>query len=206
MPFPSDFRARLRYCQRFPISTSGTVNTAQVYSLRLSSLYDPDYTGTGHQPYQYDTLTSIYNKYIVEKVDFKIRVRQETSSPVSSLWTGISVITDTNVAASAQGDTLDEIRERSTALAKPIPTLSNSENYVEWKGSVVNHKAFGITPTQYYGDDPTFGAAYNANPTRQLFLELFLVDPAAGSSATVYADVELVFHAKFYGYVAPAQS
>ncbi len=53
-PFAADFLVRLRYFEQVTVSTTSSVNTASVYSFRLNSLYDPNYSGTGHQPYQFD--------------------------------------------------------------------------------------------------------------------------------------------------------
>ncbi len=206
MPFADNYKVRLRYCDRPQLTTTGSVNTAVVYSFRLGSLFDPDYTGTGHQPYMYDQLTSVYNKYIVEEVEWHVRFRQIAASPLTTLWCGLSLITDTNVAASASGDTLNEIRERSTALTAPLAAVNNSSNFKSWRGKVSLRKLFGLSAAQYYGDQEDFAALYNANPSRQCFLELFLIDPDSGSSTTVEADVELVYHAKMFGFVAPAQS
>ncbi len=206
MPFAENYRVRLRYCDRVQLTTTGSVNTAVGYTFRLGSLYDPDYTGAGHQPYMYDQLTGIYNKYIVEKVQYRVRFRQVAASPITSLWCGYSLLTDTNSAASAVGDTINEIRERSTALVSPLAAVNNAANFKTWSGSVVLRTLFGISEAQYYGDQEDFAAIYNANPTRQCFLELFLIDPDSGSSTTVEADIELVYHAKLFGYVAPAQS
>ncbi len=206
MPFADNYRVRLKYCDKVQLTTTGSVNTAVVYSFRLGSLFDPDYTGTGHQPYMYDQLTAIYNKYIVEKVDYEVRFRQIASSPITSLWCGMSLITDTNVAASASGDTLNEIRERSTALVRPIAAVNNAANFVKFRGSVVLKNLYGLSDAQYYGDQEDFAALYNANPSRQCFLELCLLDPDSGSSTTVEADIQLIYHAKMFGFVAPAQS
>ncbi len=206
MPFAENYRVRLKYCDKVQLTTTGSVNTAVAYTFRLGSLYDPDYTGTGHQPYMYDQLTTIYNKYIVEKVDYRVRFRQIASSPITSLWCGLSLLTDTNVAASASGDTLNEIRERSTALLAPLAAVNNAANFKTWSGSVVLRQLFGVSEMQYYGDQEDFAALNNANPTRQCFLELCLMDPDSGSSTTVEADIELIYHAKMFGFVAPAQS
>ncbi len=206
MPFAENYKVRLRYCDRPQLTTTGSVNTAVGYTFRLGSLYDPDYTGTGHQPYMYDQLTTIYNKYIVEKVDYKVRFRQIAASPLTTLWCGMSLLTDTNSAASAVGDTLNEIRERSTALIRPLAAVNNAANFQIFEGSVLLRQLFGVSAAQYYGDQEDFAAINNANPSRQCYLELCLVDPDSGSSTTVEADVELVFHAKMFGFVAPAQS
>lgn len=206
MPFADNYRVRLKYCDRVQLTTTGSVNTAVGYTFRLGSLYDPDYSGAGHQPYMYDQLTGIYNKYIVEKVEYRVRFRQVAASPITSLWCGMSLLTDTNSAASAVGDTINEIRERSTALASPLAAVNNAANFKTWKGSVVLRKLFGISEAQYYGDQEDFAALYNANPSRQCFLELFLIDPDSGSSTTVEADVEMIYYAKMFGFVAPSQS
>ncbi len=206
MPFAENYRVRLKYCDRVQLTTTGSVNVAVGYSFRLGSVYDPDYTGTGHQPYMYDQLTTIYKKYVVESVSYSVRFRQVAASPITSLWCGFSLLTDTNAAASAVGDTINEIRERSTALTAPLAAVNNAANFKTWKGNVVLRRLFGISEMQYYGDEDDFAAMYNANPSRQCFLELFLIDPDSGSSTTVEADVELTYHVKMFGFVAPGQS
>jgi len=45
-----------------------------VYTYRLNSLYDPDETGTGSQPYGFDELMAFFNRYRVEMVDVEIEV------------------------------------------------------------------------------------------------------------------------------------
>ena len=40
--------------------------------MKLNSLYDPDFTGGGHQPYLYDTMTATYANYRVYAASVKI--------------------------------------------------------------------------------------------------------------------------------------
>jgi hypothetical protein len=47
---------------------------------RLNSLYDPDYTSTGKQPYYYDSLAGIYDRYRVFKTDYVIYCSSSQSS------------------------------------------------------------------------------------------------------------------------------
>lgn len=64
---PEKIFIKYRYCDY--LSFSGT-NDAYVY--RCNSLYDPDYTGGGHQPRNFDQMSSIYAKYSVNAFKFKI--------------------------------------------------------------------------------------------------------------------------------------
>jgi hypothetical protein len=37
-----------------------------MHHFRTTAVYDPDYTGTGHQPYGFDQHSRLYNHYIVD--------------------------------------------------------------------------------------------------------------------------------------------
>ncbi len=205
MPFAATFLVRLRYAEVVSISTAGSSPTATAYTFRLNSLYDPNYTATGHQPYQYDQLTGIYNNYLVSRADFKVRFR-DISRSSSGIWVGASVFTDTNVADSASGAVLSTIREKAVTRCAPFATQDNKENWNSFTGFVDIARAFGISSVQYNGDLSEFAGVYNGNPTRTMYLELFIVDPNSGSSQTTDVDIEIIFHAKMWGYKGPAQS
>lgn len=60
---PKSTRARLRYKAYVYLNPgAGSVST-QVF--RANSLFDPDYTGVGHQPIGFDQLAAMYDHYIV---------------------------------------------------------------------------------------------------------------------------------------------
>ncbi len=203
VPFAAVFKCRLRYFERITLSTTSSVNTASVYSFRLNSLYDPNYTGTGHQPYQFDQLTTIYNNYRVERADFKVVFIPDFAT--QGLQGGAACFTDTNVADSSNGKTLSELKEKAVTQFRPIATQDNRANYATLRGSILMHKGFGVTPVQYQGDD-NFQAQYNANPSRTFYLELGLVDPGANPGSTTWVDVEITYHTTMWGYKGPSQS
>lgn len=60
---PRQHTTKLVYTTKFVMNqTTGTVWT---YAYRGNSLYDPDYTGVGHQPRGYDQLAALYKGYRV---------------------------------------------------------------------------------------------------------------------------------------------
>ena len=60
-PFGSNFTTTLSYADSYAISPA----TVPVHVLRMNSIYDPDYTTTGHQPMGRDQLAELYNRYRV---------------------------------------------------------------------------------------------------------------------------------------------
>lgn len=63
-----------RYITKHKYSTAMVLSSGNSYSwlFNLNSLYDPDRTGVGHQPYGYDQLATLYNRYRVIKCSYTI--------------------------------------------------------------------------------------------------------------------------------------
>jgi hypothetical protein len=62
MPIPNNTRVVLKYNDFFSLSSSAGVATCNFSG---NSLYDPDITFTGHQPYYYDRYSALYQYYTV---------------------------------------------------------------------------------------------------------------------------------------------
>lgn len=62
--FPPSITKRLRYSTTFTgATTAGAITSTQVF--RANDLFDPDLTGTGHQPMGFDQLMTWYNHFCV---------------------------------------------------------------------------------------------------------------------------------------------
>lgn len=62
--FPVTITKRLRYSTTFALSTTaGALTSVQIF--RANDLFDPDYSGTGHQPMGFDQLMLWYNHFVV---------------------------------------------------------------------------------------------------------------------------------------------
>lgn len=65
-------KVTLRYCETVSVSPSGGVLSSYIF--RANGIFDPNYTGTGHQPMGRDTWATLYNHYLVTgsrvKVDY----------------------------------------------------------------------------------------------------------------------------------------
>lgn len=71
--FPAKFTCVHRYADVITIAASANLNHVGSHTFNVSSLYDPDITGTGSQPRGRDQLVNIYNRYCV--IGAKVRFR-----------------------------------------------------------------------------------------------------------------------------------
>jgi len=184
------------------INTVGSVPTASKYRFRLNSVYDPDVTGTGEQPYQYDQLTAIYTKYIVRSATVHITFNDPTSS---GMFVGWSYHTATTSNDDPAGKTLGDLMSRPNFQCVPITSYGNESVSLSIKVPI--WEVFGLSATQYLAVTDQYGASYNANPLSVAYLDMFLCDPnSLVSPQYVRAVGRIVYDVQFFDYAAPSGS
>lgn len=68
-PIPGRQIVKMKYAEAFVTN----VSTAYNYAYNLNSIFDPNRTGTGHQPYGHDTLAVLYNRYRVISCSYVVQ-------------------------------------------------------------------------------------------------------------------------------------
>lgn len=88
---------RLRYADT--ISLTGVTAGIPVWHLfRANSIYDPDYTSVGHQPYGHDTYASIYNHYQVLRSVCTIQLTNAQTATIGiQLQDDATIVSDTTL-------------------------------------------------------------------------------------------------------------
>jgi hypothetical protein len=178
------------------------VPTAYKYRFSLNNLYDPDVSGTGNQPFQYDQLTAIYTKYIATRAHVEITF-SNPSSP--GMWVGWSIHTNTTSNDDPAGKSLADLISRPNFNCVPISSSGNQQ--ITCKVVVPMNVVFGISQAQWMALPDVYGAAYNASPVGQAYLDLFLCDPNSLVSAQYIRAVgRIVYDTQFFDYAAPTAS
>lgn len=79
-------RVRMRYVELITINSEGIANAH--YQFRANSIFDPNYTGSGHQPYKHDTYQQLFDHYLVYKSFIKCEVApaQQVSDEVGNIF------------------------------------------------------------------------------------------------------------------------
>jgi len=185
-PFPRTTTRKLKYVESFSLD-SGLASALATYAFSCNSLFDPNVSGTGHQPYGFDQLMNLYNHY--EVLSSKIKITMADSNATNAM--GLICRVDAN--GNLNSSNLQLIMEQPD-VKKVIFNPSEAHRttlYNTWN----QRKYFGKRKA---GDDTLCGGA-GSNPTDQSFyiIGLASVDPNANSAA-LFITVEIDYVARFF--------
>jgi hypothetical protein len=197
LPFGPKAMVRLPYVSEIAVVSTYAAGVTAGNAYRLNSLYDPDITGAGLQPRQFDQLAAIYGKYIVHGA----KITVEFSNPtVDGVFVGIGVRSSSGV--SFLGKTLSDVRERQGCQVKSI--ANSGEQYRRFSHYVTIADLFGITKNQYSSEASIYGALVTTNPVLTGILEVFTLSSA--NDSTTRASVQITYYGQMNEYIAPDQS
>lgn len=166
-PFPSTMRNILRYSETINMDPGAGVPSH--YLFKATSIFDPNATGVGHQPYGHDTLAGIYNHYEVEEAIITIT----NTSVGSNSIIGITVTDDGSVNSGY--DNVREVKGTSFMVLGADTTPKTLRAVYRRK------QTFPISAST------SPAALYGANPIENIFFDVWAEgalptqDPAAVS-------------------------
>jgi len=199
MPFGKTFTCTLPWVQR-NVLTTAVLDVAVTRVFNLSSVFDPDFTGIGHQPLQFDQIHRLYGNYLVNHVDIDITV---TDPDTDGCWVGFLCRTAANVNASAFGRSISYIGEHKNATLKALN--ASGDQKTSFKKRIYLHTLNGIKKSEYNALRNTiYGAPVGGSPTRNSFCEIVNVSGTGPSSVTIVAKLD--FNVTFFDYRTPLQS
>lgn len=178
-----------RYITKLKYAEVVTVNlgTAAFGTLRmnLNSLYDPNQSGIGHQPYGFDQLATLYNRYRVIGCKYKINAISTGYYQLAAL-PGNDVISVSNVSEAREQPRCRYVLQAPNA---PMRILS---------GYVSIPSLFGRTKQQYMADD-RYQSVYNNSPSELAILNIFAGTASeAGGTENIYLNVEMEYLVEFF--------
>lgn len=187
-PVPQRFLTQHKY------STTFTLGTLQpLYRMNLNSLYDPDQTGTGHQPYGFDQMAALFNRYRVYGVSYKVQGYQ-FNNPIR-----FGCVATNDTASPTNMATLIEYPRSKSAIQVNGGSTAVITGYVNLPSLT------GRTKAQYMADD-RYQAQNNTNPQEALILNVMaqsLSDTALDSCTML---VTLNFHCEWFDPIVFASS
>ena len=165
-PIPQRFITKMKYSE---ILTTDSVGH---YRMNLNSIFDPNRTGVGHQPYGFDTLATLYNRYRVISCGYRISTYTNSGGAVVNLGA---------IPANEEltFNTFSELRENPRA--KYIHQSTGGE-IVYLTGKTYIPSLVGRTKAQYMADD-RYQAQVNGNPNELAVLNIVSV-PGGGDTPT----------------------
>jgi len=154
-PIAQRYICKMKYCETY---APGNANGQSPWRLNLNSIFDPNRTGTGHQPYGHDTLATLYNRYRVISCSYVLSAYsangatiQLAALPANEEFTAVSI---SDYRENPRGKFL--VQTPGAAL-KVL------------KGKVYLPSLTGRTKAQYMADD-RYQAQFGSSPSELMIL------------------------------------
>lgn len=183
--FPSRYKCMLRYQDQ--VSATTTTGAVGSWVFSANGLFDPNITGTGHQPAGFDQMMVSYEHYTVTRS--RILVTFSNATAVAMPQIALS-----HRAASTPLTIWSQLLEDGlvrTSYLMPvgvkgcITTMNLSANVAQFGG------VDDLLDNPYYRGDIT------ANPLEQSYFHVQVCDNVLGVTATVYFNVVIEYEAWF---------
>lgn len=187
-PIPRRYFVRLKYHEALQVSGS-----LIQYRYRVNSIYDPNMTGVGHQPYGHDTLLGMYRQYRVWSCRYTVTIGGGT--PAAMLATEISPETLVTL-----GVDMGTICERPNA--KWRLHANNTKTMI--RGKCYIPAGLSIPKSQYRTAD--YATLFGTNPTLPLYLYIWVQHHDASTVVSPSLHVTLTFFTECFDPPLLAQS
>jgi len=156
MPMPMSWTTTHRYCA--VVTFNPPAGTPSNWIFSANGLYDPDITGTGHQPMGFDQMMAFYNHY--EVIGAKIRFTPHLGAEGSAFNYGVKLDDSSTFAVSNIEGILEHPLNNWKSWSGPYTSLSNFDVVQTFS----NKRFFGDKS----GDRATWGDAAS-NPQDQAY-------------------------------------
>lgn len=187
---PQSMKVCMKYSSVYTITTTSGLSGDQKF--RLNSIFDSDYTGSGHQPRGHDQWTFLYEKYRVDAVNIRV------DAATSSVGGYMSIVGDHSVTSITDAT---QAPESQNSITRAV-----SSNYSTTINKYFSLPALaGLTKSQYEGDD-LYQALMTADPGNQLIGHVIFVSSDVASVGVQNFMVTLTYYVTLFQPVQIAQS
>lgn len=148
-----------------PLFSSGVVGTV-THIYRGNSIFDPDFTGAGHQPLGHDQWATLYNRYRV------------TKSKITVMWTNTSQQEQHYLLLPQNANTTPGFTDAAESVGSKLGVISAFDG----RGNLTltsTATTLGIKGDRNLTNDKDLEALFGANPNTQWFWVLQVKSPGA---------------------------
>lgn len=201
LPFPTRKIVQMVYGSNFSLTTGSVDLFGAERSFRLNSIYDPDFTTTGHQPYGHDTYATMYARYLVKRC----RVQATIFDPsADGIVTGVLFRNGDNGTNILQGNSINAIMEQPAAIVRHVMASGSQARQLDV--DVPIHLALGLTQQEYTGNWVQTGAIFGANPNVNAYFTIAAADSDAATAKTIKVSLRLTFDVELHARLSLPQS
>lgn len=185
--FPYSKWATLKYSEAY-ITVNPAIGAASAYVLAANDLYDPNVTGTGHQPTGFDQYMAMYNKFVVYASKIKA-VAYSPDAEANDTVGGVAVYDSNSIQI-----VTENYMEQALTDWKVIPGGAGAQPISV--NTAFNARDFSGTDPK---DNDLLHGTGGASPSKKWFYHLFV--GATGSSedpGSIKWTIEVEYLVKFF--------
>lgn len=195
---PDRLFVKLKYTEF--LTWTQTLGTLSSNIYRGNSLFDPDLTGTGGQPYLFDQWSALYNNYRVHGCKVRFEMTGNGGGVFNCVRMGITPSTQSSTFG-ASGQELIQEQPRSKWRMWNMGAASVGQGIV--KHYISTRQAIGLNKAGE--SDQDYQATVTANPAKQWYFHCWCYTPD-GNTIAASSSITLTYFAEFYNRAAPALS
>jgi hypothetical protein len=184
------------YAEVFTNSVLTVTGSQQI--MNLNSLFDPNRTGTGHQPYGFDQLAALYNRYRVLSTRWRVTFGSQ-SGTYQLVVVPVNGLVNTSITDLTSYQTVCEL---PLSVVKTQGGGGGPTIIVE--RSMHLRALTGVTQTEYLADD-RFESVVSSSPAELLTLYIGFYNPS-GSTISIPYTVELWYTTDMHDPISVAGS
>lgn len=167
LPLGQSQLVRHRYLENTQVSTN--LGIANVYAFQLNSLFDPNYSGVGHQPIGFDQMSAVFNTYTVLGARVNLKCWNRSSN---FLGFGIYFTETPNSPLSTLS--VQGLLEQGAMKWLILPPVSQSQGPRTLTAKISMKKFFRIKNML---DDDITSSNIGTNPARGCFMHVITWQP-----------------------------
>jgi len=192
--FPDRLRTKLHYCD--VINLASSAGTPGLWQFRMNSLFDPDYSGLGHQPQWYDQLSAVYSFYRVlgSKITVTFIPGNVSDTETNDKGPYICGITTVSASPTFSAATYASLLEDGNAISGVIVDKQGGNNKLTLTNTFSPQRDLGLDPM-----DENLRVATSSSPGNNytVFSTLWCLDMQELAAQDVICKVEIEFQCEF---------
>lgn len=192
-------RTKHRYSDLYALGTGTGGIFGGTQAMSLNGLYDPDISGTGHQPYAFDQMAGMYGNYRVMKIKYTVLF----TTPGATADVLCCVSYGINNTSDFAGMTPSKPLEWPNAQNGPLTSYGQRQRMFE--GTIDLPALFGVSRTTYEGGD-AYTATTAANPSASARLYFGIASYSGVSSEACHAQVIIDYDVIWFNRFCVGQS
>lgn len=181
-PMPKKFLFKTRYCEPIVTIDPSVAGIPATHVFQANSLYDPDYTGVGHQPIGYDQIMPMYDHYTV--IGSRIRV-SATNTDGGTPQTIVVALKDNVTAINDVGRTIENGQCRWGVLSESVA------------GGATKTLTLGFSANKFFGCNVLDGDKYKGfeggNPNEGAYFHITVAPLEGVDAASVRCNVTIEY-------------